>query len=144
MILDLRELKRSGKDSQSYYFEYNPESELCNIPDAKVDLPIKVSGEIFLTGEHQAVVSGEIVFSIEGECTRCLEPTKKEFVVEFDEEVGEDCTYEVVNDRIDLKKIVDDTVIMNIPITFLCKEDCKGICSGCGVNLNYAECKCEK
>ena len=26
----------------------------------------------------------------------------------------------------------------------LCKEDCKGICVGCGVNLNDGECKCKK
>ena len=44
--------------------------------------------------------------------------------------------------KINLDKIVDDTVITNQPVTILCKDDCKGICMGCGVNLNNAECKC--
>ena len=45
--------------------------------------------------------------------------------------------------KIDLKKIVDDVIIMNTPIVFLCKEDCKGLCPNCGANLNDGGCKCE-
>ena len=51
-------------------------------------------------------------------------------------------SYPVKNDTVDLTKIVDDAIMINNPTNFLCKEDCKGICLGCGVNLNDGKCKC--
>lgn len=144
MILDLRELKKVGKTEESFFFEYEPKTELSAIPETKVSVPVKVEGTIYLTGEHSAEICGEITFVLRGECTRCLEYAEREYVVSFDEAAGEEDGYPVINDKIDLGKIVDDAVIVNMPVKFLCKDDCKGICPGCGVNLNVADCKCEK
>ena len=144
MILDLKKLKRSGKDSSSFFFEYSPESELVDLPDATIVLPIRVSGTVTLTGEHSALVDAEIVYTISGNCTRCLNQTTKDYAVEISESVDNDNPdgYPVKNDTVDLTKIVDDAIMINNPTNFLCKEDCKGICLGCGVNLNDGKCKC--
>ena len=144
MILDLRELKKVGKTEESFFFEYEPKTELSAIPETKVSVPVKVEGTIYVTGEHSAEISGEVTFVLRGECTRCLEDAEREYVVSFDEVAGEGDGYPVVNDKIDLGKIVDDAVIVNMPVKFLCKDDCKGICPNCGVNLNVADCKCDK
>ena len=147
MRIDLRKLKRSGKDVTDFYFEYAPERNLSeSIPDSKIVLPIKVSGSVTLTGEHSAYVEGEAVFTIEGACTRCLTETVGTYTAEFAEAVSDesDEVYPLVNDTIDLAKIVDDVILMNVPVSFLCRDDCKGICVGCGVNLNNGECKCKK
>ncbi len=145
MIFDLRELKRRGKTAETFYFEYEAEKGIVDIPLAEIVNPVKVTGEITLTGEDAACIEGEVVFSIRGCCTRCLEETEKEYVCEFFEEVdgSEESAYKLVNGKVDVKRIADDTVIMNLPINFLCKEDCKGLCAGCGVNLNHDECKCK-
>ena len=144
MLLDLKKLKRSGKDSSSFFFEYSPQSELIDLPDAKIVLPISVSGTVTLTGEHSALVEAEIVYTISGNCTRCLNETTKDYAVEISEIVDNDNPdgYPVKNDMVDLTKIVDDAIMINNPTNFLCKEDCKGICLGCGVNLNDGNCKC--
>ena len=146
MILDLRKLKRSGKDQSEFFFEYTPQTELVDLPSAELITPVKVQGSLSLTGEHSAYVEGEIVFGIKGECTRCLKETKQYYSAEFAEmvEVDNESGYSVVNDTVHLAEIVDDLIILNQPITFLCNEDCKGICVGCGVNLNDGECKCKK
>lgn len=144
MILDLRELKKVGKTEESFFFEYEPKTELSAIPETKVSVPVKVEGTIYVTGEHSAEISGEVTFVLRGECTRCLEDAEREYVVSFDEVAGEEDGYPVENDKIDLGKIVDDAVIVNMPVKFLCKDDCKGICPNCGVNLNVADCKCDK
>lgn len=34
-------------------------------------------------------------------------------------------------------------VLINWPMRVLCKEDCKGICSRCGANLNQGSCDCD-
>ena len=94
--------------------------------------------------KHSALVELEIDFTLKGECTRCLELTEKSFSISLSEQCDEDgSVYPVVNDKINLDKIVEDAVLMNMPLIFLCKEDCKGICAGCGVNLNTDKCKCK-
>ncbi len=146
MIIDLRQIAKAGKSECVFYFEYTPETDFSNIPNVKITFPVKVSGKVMLTGLHSAVIEGEIVFTLCGECTRCLENTQKDYLVSFSEEMhpNNDEGYSVKNDKIDLTEVVNENVIMNIPVSFLCKEDCKGICTGCGVNLNVGACKCEK
>lgn len=146
MIIDLRTLKKSGKDQESFYFEYETERELLNVPSANILMPIKVNGTVCITGEHSAYVEGEITFTVKGDCTRCLKTSEREYLFDFAEEVFPDNEdgYSLINDKVDLSSIIDDTVMTNFPLTFLCSEDCKGLCSGCGVNLNDEKCKCEK
>lgn len=141
MIIDLNAIKRAGKTQTSFFFEYDADLEL-SLPNAELLSPVKVQGEVFLTGENSAETEGEITFTVSGECTRCLAPTEKIFTVEFAEAFGTDDGYPVVNGKIDLTKAVDDIIITNTPVAFLCREDCKGLCPNCGANLNDGECKC--
>jgi uncharacterized protein len=46
-------------------------------------------------------------------------------------------------DEIDLEKILLEQVNLFVPFTPVCSAGCKGICPGCGTNLNYQECHCE-
>ncbi len=146
MIIDLKKLKRSGKEQSDFFFLYEPQGNLIELPDAKVVSPIKINGTISLTGEHSAFVEGQVNFHIQGSCTRCLSETEKEYLLDFSENVEQNNPdgYELKNDAVDLSKIVDDLIMINSPVTFLCKEDCKGICLGCGENLNESQCKCKK
>ncbi len=146
MILDLRKLKRSGKDQEDFFFEYAPQTELVDIPSCKIDGAVKVTGTVTLTGEHSCYVDGEVVFTIKGECTRCLSDAVNSYVAEFKESIEENNPdgYSLKNDTVDLSVIVDDIIAMNVPVSFLCREDCKGLCAGCGTNLNDGECKCKK
>ena len=146
MILDLKKLKRSGKDSEDFFFLYQPNGDTLDVPGAQFVGDVKVNGTISLTGEHSAVIDGEVVFTVQADCTRCLTKTEQNFLVEFSESVDQDDEegYPVKNDTVDLSKIVDDLIMMNTPVSFLCKEDCKGLCPGCGVNLNEDQCKCKK
>lgn len=146
MIIDLRKISLSGKDEASFCFEYALEKELLDLPNASIKSPVKVLGTVSLTGKHSAYVDGEITYTISGECTKCLTATEKEFVLTFSEHVEPDNPdgFSVVNDKIDLTEIVDNEILINNPTSFLCKDDCKGICLGCLVNLNDNDCKCEK
>lgn len=44
---------------------------------------------------------------------------------------------------IDLDDVLRQQLYLALPMKSLCSEQCKGICSGCGVNLNLAVCGCE-
>ena len=141
MIIDLNAVKRSGRTQTSFFFEYVSDLQVA-LPETELAPPVKVQGELFLTGENKAEVTGDVTFTLKGECTRCLKETEKTFVVEFAEVFGEENGYPVVSGRIDLKKAVEDIIILNTPVAFLCKDDCKGLCPECGANLNDGECKC--
>ena len=44
---------------------------------------------------------------------------------------------------LDVGNIAKNNIVVELPIRFLCKEDCKGICSQCGADLNITECNCK-
>ncbi len=146
MILDLKKLRSSGKQISGFFFEYTPQVELIDIPNVAISLPVKVTGTMQLTDTHSAYVEGEVAFSLVGDCTRCLTSTTKEYAIEFNElcTVNNEDGYSVVNDKIDLSEIVNDVILINQPLSFLCKDDCLGLCGKCGKNLNEGKCDCNE
>ena len=44
--------------------------------------------------------------------------------------------------EIDLTRLLFEGVVLNHPIRMQCKIDCKGLCAGCGTDLNLEKCKC--
>ena len=57
-----------------------------------------------------------------------------------------DLNYNLSNlgNYLDIDKDVREEMLLNFPMKVLCSEDCKGICSGCGANLNNQKCSCAK
>jgi uncharacterized protein len=43
---------------------------------------------------------------------------------------------------IDLDAIIQRQIILAMPFYPLCREDCKGLCSHCGINKNQEICQC--
>ena len=145
MILNLKEVYKSGKESRDFFFLYEPDEELSTIPNVSVVLPVKINGTLTLTGAHSCLVEGEITFSLKGECSRCLKETEKEYFTSFSEEVSDgENGYKVINDTVDLGKIADDAILAEMPLVLLCDENCKGLCGTCGKDLNEGDCGCRK
>ncbi len=43
---------------------------------------------------------------------------------------------------IEVDHLVAEQVFLALPFKVLCSEDCRGLCPGCGVNLNEEDCRC--
>jgi len=43
---------------------------------------------------------------------------------------------------LDVSELVRQQILVNVPIASICREDCRGICTGCGQNLNEKDCDC--
>lgn len=93
--------------------------------------------------EEGVLVSGVADVELAGECARCLEPLEDDLEVDLQElfvypesEAGEDEVSRIVDDYIDLEPLIRDQVVLELPFTPLCREDCAGLCPTCGVNLN--------
>jgi uncharacterized protein len=110
--------------------------------------PIKVEGiinKIEETISLDGVITGEIVLS----CSRCLQDFNYDLDIEFHEKLTnnpdskDDDLILINNDKFNLTKIVENNVVMSLPIQRLCKDDCRGLCTVCGENLNLSSCDCE-
>jgi uncharacterized protein len=44
---------------------------------------------------------------------------------------------------IDLEPIVREQVLLALPMSTVCREDCNGLCMRCGQNLNEKQCGCD-
>ena len=47
-------------------------------------------------------------------------------------------------DKINLKETIQEQVLMELPFRVLCKQGCKGLCPGCGADLNQDRCDCDR
>ena len=42
-----------------------------------------------------------------------------------------------------LDELVQADLVLSLPMRFLCREDCRGLCPVCGTNLNRCTCSCD-
>ena len=50
----------------------------------------------------------------------------------------------VPEDIIDITEDVREEILLSVPSRFKCSDDCKGLCPGCGADLNTEPCRCKK
>ena len=88
------------------------------------------------------LASGTATVQLRGQCSRCLDDIEAEDSFDVQElffypgnEVEEDESL-VIDETIDLEEALRDAVVLELPFTPLCRDDCLGLCLGCGVNLN--------
>lgn len=112
-----------------------------------VDLKLEFSGD-------RAYLSGSVKTSVIHSCDRCLEPVririegdaeaiylpenrKKDAEKNLElTELNTTLYYDPHAEFLDLEDRVEEVVVLSIPMKVLCREDCKGLCPYCGVNLN--------
>jgi uncharacterized protein len=155
MIVDLSSIQRSATE-----FAFEVEEGGFDLGDepARIDGPVSVSGTLTVA-EGQVRIDGRIVGSLQLDCTRCLAPVPAPLHIEFTDtfvapeqmarstegEVSAGDLYEdaLSGSEIDLADLVREQILLSIPTRIFCREDCKGLCGSCGVNLNTAGCGCE-
>ena len=47
-------------------------------------------------------------------------------------------------DAINLAPLIREQVMLALPTRPLCADDCRGLCGGCGVDLNSQDCQCSR
>lgn len=91
----------------------------------------------------------QIVFEFSAPCDRCGKPTAAVVKIEVDKILatsieGEDSdTILLIPDmKLDVDDFIYTETVVNLPMKHLCREDCKGVCSKCGKDLNDGKCDC--
>lgn len=136
-----------GKE-EIFDYSFTPDYSLSD--DFTLSSPVKFNGLVKNTAGI-VTLTGQAVFTANVICSRCAEEFAKDFDVSVEHTLVSELQNEdsdefyLIEDKVlDLDMLVCEDIILSLPFVFLCKEDCKGICSQCGKNLNEGECGCKK
>lgn len=109
--------------------------------------PMRFIGKISIN-DGIIKLEGELCTKLKLICSRCLEEFEKPITLHIDEdfttddENKDDENIFIDSDVLDITEILENNVMISLPMKKLCKEDCKGLCQNCGTNLNYKTCNC--
>ena len=95
-------------------------------------------------GDRKLFLRGDVQLKVVIPCARCLKPMVSELSVQFDIETDLDEKDYIDGYNLDVDQLVHDEALLVWPERVLCREDCKGLCSTCGQNLNDGSCDCER
>lgn len=156
MLVDLTTIKDAP---MAFEFSLEPNEIGLESETATVKSATKVQANV-KKGIAQTDVEGKVFTDLEIECSRCLQPTEHRFEIPFSaafvtpenyteakeaELKGEDLDVSIFEgDRIDLKELVREQILLAVPIQVFCREDCKGLCRKCAGNRNLIDCNCEE
>jgi uncharacterized protein len=144
-VFDVRVLGRGAG-------EFRDEERTVSAPDGLGSglVLVPTGGDVALDLRFEAVsegvlVTGSAVAPLAGECARCLDPLTSAIEVSFQElyrylpDPGEDANDGderfLDGDYLDFEPAFRDAVVLALPLSPLCREDCPGLCSECGAKL---------
>ena len=136
--------------------------------EGEVNLPVMKFGPDLYTFKQALTWDGEVTNTgeallVEGTCdvvgttacARCGEAAEVPLFGEIEgyflldaesasEEDLEDDEFDVLPDdrKLDLLPLIQSAITLDIPVIPLCDDDCKGLCTQCGANLNEGPCDC--
>ena len=98
--------------------------------------PVTTKVQATMTHEGEVVFTGKVESLMTFQCGRCLEPFDRVVKADFQQVISPEGT------EVDITNEIRETVFLDLPVSAVCKETCKGICPGCGINRNNATCAC--
>ncbi len=113
-------------------------------------------------GKHQIVkdirIDGSLDTQVQLPCARCLEPVVQDVKHKFDllyRPLGADAGREELSvtaaeaevsyyqgEGLLLEDVLQEQVLLALPLKAICRDDCRGLCPHCGKNLNVEQCDC--
>ena len=139
-------------------------SEIVSCENKEITKEVRIEQEAFVSklGEFpianrenkRLLIFGETDVTVSIPCGRCLAevPTDIHIVIDKDllmngqelsDEEMEETDY-LIGLNLDIDKLIYGEILVNWPVKVLCREDCKGICKVCGMNLNEGNCDCQR
>lgn len=137
---------------QNFQGTLNESESPYDISDLKLQFPISYDLSIYKV-DNDLEVDVQVDYTMESNCSRCLKPVLEKV---HDSSHVKVTKGEVIDDTSDeevfiledyrqfpLEELVFSQVITSIPMKSLCENDCKGLCSVCGQDLNSGDCHCD-
>ena len=117
----------------------------------KID-SLKIKGSIYQKN-GMPFISYEIISDFIAGCARCNKETPHKIIVRGEKYIAgkaggkdESDEYYVAETEgiINISDFIREFLGLEVPLRYLCSEDCKGLCPKCGKDLNNGDCACPK
>ena len=124
--------------------------KLDNLKSNKKNIEILLN---FSKTQNSIDIKGEINSAYFEICDRCINNFNNDKTAKFrviltqnenlmNNNDSEFILFDDSKNEIDLSNVVRDTLLLEKPLKTICNKNCKGLCSNCGSNLNFEDCKC--
>lgn len=147
MYIDLSELKNKKHGRKELNLEICKEYFNDNGEIVKFLRPIKFIGSVrYVDGIFDLIGKAETEVLLA--CSRCDDSFSKSISIDIKEKLSDtinndDAEIILIDiDKLNLYQIIENSLVLELPVKRLCSESCKGLCQQCGTNLNSSECKC--
>ena len=112
---------------------------------------VQLSGRLMEAGSGRYYWHGKLETQVLSPCRRCLVPVSVDVshnveVLFTEDQTAEDAAAYLLPPRamgIDPGDAVREELILSVPGYVVCTDNCRGICAGCGTELNSGSCSCE-
>ena len=110
--------------------------------------PIRFRGSVTYTGNESLVsVQGVLQALVERPCYRCLEPARQAMAIDVTETFSrvvdeEEERFLYTGETLELDEMLQQNLLLRLPMRALCSTDCRGLCPRCGKLLNQEDCTC--
>ena len=128
--------------------------------DAWLDTPVAVDFTLFPLG-RELRVTGSLETSIRCRCSRCVKDFVRSFAEDFDLSYSPqpkwdggaaevELKYEDMDIgyydgvRFDVNALALERIELALPMQYVCRDGCKGLCYKCGADLNEETCFCKE
>lgn len=149
MVINLENVFNNGVSSISVDSDYDfSDCEFNGV--YPFTTPVKLRGAV--VNETDIVyIRADASFRFDAVCDRCACEFSREMTVPINHilvsELNDEDNDEFIlaeGMQLDVEQLVLEDILLSLPMKTLCKDECKGMCSGCGKNLNDGPCDCKK
>jgi len=122
--------------------------------DIELDSVSDLSLNINKTSNDYLYVKGECTAKLKLACDKCAENFYQEFDIELDyifhlgflddNSLNDIIIIDEKSQELDLSENFRESILISVPFIKKCSDDCKGVCSDCGTNLNKKTCECSQ
>jgi len=159
--LKLDEIPEEGLDLKWQEERASLLAYLEDLSEIDFDFESPLQSEVKIKKAGQSVfITGKVETTLRLQCARCLKEfsyplsstveltlhplkeTPSEEEIELGSEEMESSFFE--GGEIHLSEVACEQIFLEIPYQPICREDCKGLCSICGKDLNLSSCECVK
>ena len=145
MRLDLTKLFKTRDSALPFAFEREMDDLQLYGEQLAFTTPVRFAGKVTFA-DDVFIIEGKITAGYSAACGRCGSETHSELAIDVLEEFAraEDeehpDRYIFTGDSIDFSPMVEEMIVLNMPLKHLCREDCRGVCPVCRTNWNLRDC----
>lgn len=168
MKIDIKALLRNVGEELEIIFDATHGIQVDDYEDYHFISPLHFRGKLISEDSKVLHLLGTITIDWESSCVRCLSPVSGTEKVSVDERIyPEDYSRRLIDEyglgfdeedtvddpeelsyhdgvSVELEKMLNDWLLLNLSLAIYCDENCPGLCPQCGRKVGDPACNCKK